>query len=116
MRKSYVYLMEHPEETLRLEVKTDPKVVHEQALWCGLKPGMRVLDVGCGPGKTTSILHEIIQPGGSILGIDYSEERISHARNQYGMKPGIDFSVRNFKEPLNDLGHFDLIWVRFVLE
>ena len=116
MRKSDAYLMEHPEETLRLEVKTDPKVVREQALWCGLKPGMRILDVGCGPGKTTSILHEMIQPGGSILGIDYSEERISHARNQYGMKPGIDFSVCNFRESLKDLGQFDLIWVRFVLE
>jgi len=116
MQKSDAYLMEHHEETFRLEVKTDPKAVCEQALWCGLKPGMRVLDVGCGPGKTTSILHEMIQPGGYILGIDFSEKRISHARKHYGMKTGIDFSVCNFREPLNNVGQFDLIWVRFVLE
>jgi ubiquinone/menaquinone biosynthesis C-methylase UbiE len=116
MHESDAYLMENAEETLRLEVKTDPKVVREQARWCGLEPGIRVLDVGCGPGKTTSILHKMIQPGGNILGIDYSEERISHARKHYGMKPGIDFSVCNLKEPLNDIGQFDLIWVRFVLE
>ena len=29
------------------------------------------MDVGCGPGKATLIIHEMIQPGGSVLGIDY---------------------------------------------
>ena len=61
------YLMEHAEETSRLERKTDPSYVEAQARWCGLKPGQRVLDAGCGPGKTTSILHSLVQPGGSVL-------------------------------------------------
>lgn len=110
------YLMESEMESIRLEVKTQPDAVRKQALWCGLKPGLRVLDAGCGPGKATSILHEMIQPGGSILGIDYSEERIRYAKRHYGQKPGIDFQAYDFSKPLNGLGHFDLIWVRFVLE
>jgi ubiquinone/menaquinone biosynthesis C-methylase UbiE len=61
------YLMENSEESVRLEMKTDTETVRRQAEWCGIKPGMRVLDVGCGPGITTSILHEMIQPGGSII-------------------------------------------------
>ena len=48
------YLMENLEEAIRLEMKTDPEAVRKQALWCGLKPGMRVLDAGCGPGMITS--------------------------------------------------------------
>ena len=76
--------MESIEEIIRLEVKTDPEVVRKQALWCGMKPGLGVLDVGCGSGKATSILHEMIQPGGSVLGIDYSEERTTYARERYG--------------------------------
>jgi ubiquinone/menaquinone biosynthesis C-methylase UbiE len=116
MRKTDAYLMEGKEETFRLEVKTLPDVVRSQALWCGIRPGLRVLDVGCGPGKTTSILHEMIQPEGTIVGIDYSEERISHASKHYGGKPGIDFFVCNLQEPLDNIGKFDLIWVRFVLE
>ena len=62
------YMMENLEEAIRLELKTDPHEVRKQALWCGLKPGHHVLDAGCGPGMITSILYEMIQPGGEILG------------------------------------------------
>jgi len=116
LKSSDTYLMESKEETYRLEIKTDPESVRQQALWCGAKPGMRVLDVGCGPGKTTSILYEMVQPGGSAVGIDLSSDRISHAKNHYCRQSGIDFAVCNLKEPLTGIGQFDLIWVRFVLE
>jgi ubiquinone/menaquinone biosynthesis C-methylase UbiE len=116
MKPSDVYLMENTEEAFRLEIKTDPEAVRQQAHWCGVRPGLRVLDVGCGSGKTTSILHEMVQPGGRAVGIDFSADRIAYAKTHYGQLPGIDFSVCNFKEPLIDIGQFDLIWVRFVLE
>lgn len=115
MKKPDAYLMENRHETLRLELKTEPASVRAQALWGGIRPGMRVLDVGCGPGKTTSVLHELIQPEGTIIGIDWSEERISHAQKHYG-KPGMAFSVRDLRDPLDDMGKFDFIWARFVLE
>ena len=110
------YLMENAEETFRLEVKTDPSVMRAQARWCGIRPGYRVLDAGCGPGKTTSILHDMIQPGGSVVGVDFSENRIRHARKHYGGSPGIDFIVHDWSNPLDLIAPFDLIWVRFVLE
>ena len=110
------YLMNNIEETLRLEIKTDPEEVKKQALWCGVKPGLNVLDAGCGPGKVTSILHELLQPGGKILGMDYSEERILYSTERYGQKPGIDFMVHDLREPIKKAGPFDIIWVRFVLE
>jgi ubiquinone/menaquinone biosynthesis C-methylase UbiE len=110
------YLMENLEEALRLEIKTDPEVVRRQAHWCGVAPGFRVLDAGCGPGKITSILHGMVQPGGEILGIDYSEERIRHAQEHYGGQSGITFRVQDLREPLDGTDTFDLIWVRFVLE
>ena len=77
------YFMENEAESIRLEVKTRPEAVRKQALWSGLKPGLRVLDAGCGPGKVTSILHRIIQSGGCVLGVDYSEERVCHANERY---------------------------------
>ena len=110
------YLMENLEEGLRLELKTDPEAVREQALWCGVKPGLRVLDAGCGPGKVTSILHGMIRPGGRILGVDYSETRIEHARKTYVDLPAMEFMLHDLRKPLRYDKAFDLIWARFVLE
>ena len=109
------YLMENDEEAIRLDIKTDINVVKNQALWAGLKPGMRVADICCGPGKTTSILHKLVQPKGKTIGIDFSEKRIAYAQKHYS-KNGIEFKVRNIANPIKDLGTFDFIWIRFVLE
>ncbi|KKL53603.1 hypothetical protein LCGC14_2273800 [marine sediment metagenome] len=116
MTRDNSYLMENPDEILRLEIKTDPESVRKQAFWCGIKPGMRVLDVGCGSGKASSILHELVQPGGEVLGVDSSEERIAYAKRQYDHDSSIDFRVYDLRHPLDGVGRFDLIWVRFFLE
>ena len=116
MKRSYAYLMENEEESIRLDVKTDPEAVRKQALWCGVQSGYRVLDAGCGPGKTTSILRAMVEPGGHVVGVDYSDQRIDYARKHYESQPGIEFVLHDLREPMPDLGVFDLIWVRFVLE
>ena len=115
-KNNQLYFMENPEEIRRLELKTDPEVVKSQARWCGVKPGLRILDAGCGPGKTTSIFYEMIKPGGQILGIDYSEERLQYARENYAHDSGIQFYTHDLRAPCSDFGTFDLIWVRFLLE
>jgi len=109
------YIMEGSDESKRLDVKTDNAVTERQALWAGLAPGMRVADVGCGAGKTTHKLHELVQPGGSALGIDIAQQRISYALENYSDN-GADFVCRDARLPLDDLGTFDFIWVRFLLE
>jgi SAM-dependent methyltransferase len=116
MDNSREYLMENPEEAQRLDIKTDPDAVRKQALLCGIGPGARVLDVGCGSGRTASILHEMVQPGGYLMGIDFAEDRLEYAVEHYGNKDGIEFRFIDFTKPLTDLGQFDFIWIRFVLE
>jgi SAM-dependent methyltransferase len=116
MIKPQAYLMENDEEEKRLEIKTDPAALKEQALWCGIGPGATVLDVGCGPGKTTSLLYELIQPGGEIVGVDFSEKRINYARKIYSKKQGLEFHIKDMRLPMDDIGSFDFIWIRFILE
>ncbi len=110
-----VYLMESEEEALRLDLKTDRKTVERQALWAGIRPGMRVADIGCGSGITTCCLNKLVQPNGEVVGVDISEQRIMHAKKHYS-GTGIEFTCKDICEPLDDLGMFDFIWVRFVLE
>ncbi|WP_319559765.1 methyltransferase domain-containing protein [Marispirochaeta sp.] len=104
------YLMEHCGEGERLVRKTRAERVIQQALWAGLKPGMRVLDVGCGAGFTTSLLAGI---SGNAEGLDVSTDRIESARKAY---PERTFHQRDIYKALDDLGSYDFIWIRFFLE
>jgi len=106
--------MESSEEETRLEVKTDPEAVKFQALWCGLRPGMKVLDAGCGPGIVTSMLAEITQE--AIVGVDYSPKRVEYARKHYGVAGKIEFVLHDLRDELPFGEEFDLVWARFVLE
>src|SRR3989454_11732549 len=44
-----------------------------------LRPGMRLLDVGCGPGSITRGLAERLAPG-QVVGLDLSRETLAAAR------------------------------------
>lgn len=110
------YLMENPQEAHRLDIKTDIDAVRQQALLCGIKPGVRVLDGGCGSGKTTTVLCSLVQPGGQAVGVDFAPDRIEFARGSYEKQEGIEFHLMDLRGDLGSLGAFDFIWIRFVLE
>lgn len=107
--------MESEDEPLRLDLKTNEKTVMEQALWAGIKPGMRVADLGFGSGKTTYLLHKLVQPNGRIVGVDFAKNRIEYAEKHYSNE-SIEYIYGDIREPLDNIGMFDFIWVRFVLE
>ena len=58
------------------------------------------------------MLYEVIT---QAVGLDISEQRIEYARTHYG-EESIEYVVADIRKPLEDLGQFDFIWVRFVLE
>jgi ubiquinone/menaquinone biosynthesis C-methylase UbiE len=109
------YLMENEAEIRRLEMKTEAAVVEAFATRAGLAPGMRVVDVACGAGVTTSILAGLVGETGSAVGVDASPERIRYAQDRYG-NSNTSFAVRDFLQPIEELGSFDFAWVRFALE
>jgi ubiquinone/menaquinone biosynthesis C-methylase UbiE len=48
----------------------------------GLRPGMRVLDVGCGPGDVSFVAARLVGPTGTVLGVDAAPEMIELARTR----------------------------------
>ena len=107
--------MEGDEEAVRLDIKTDPRMVEEQARWAGVVPGMRIADLGCGSGKTTFILNQMAQPGGKSVGVDIAEQRVRFAQAKY-VAEGLNYIQKDVRNSLEPLGQFDLVWIRFVLE
>jgi SAM-dependent methyltransferase len=55
-----------------------------------LKPGERVLDLGCGTGWATRVLARLVAEGpvgfGQVLGLDISDEMIARARGIEGVR------------------------------
>jgi SAM-dependent methyltransferase len=47
----------------------------------GIKPGERVVDIGCGPGGVLHLLGKRVGPTGSVLGIDRSAHFVESARH-----------------------------------
>jgi len=109
------YLMENGEECQRLEIKTLPEDVVRQARWAGITEGMHVLDAGCGVGKTTSVLKEMVGDSGTVAGLDFSASRLDEARERYG-REGIRFVRHDLKTPYEPEEKFDAVWMRFLLE
>lgn len=109
------YLMEHAEEHLRLEIKTDPESVKRQASWAGIRSGMRILDVGCGSGVTTSALADLVGEEGEVVGLDFSEERLFAARKKFG-RENVKFICHDIRKPFLDEKKYDAVWMRFLLE
>ncbi len=101
---SSTYLLGHADAEVRrllLQARLfDPYT--EQALrLAGLRPGMRVLDIGCGPGDVSFVAARLVGPEGTVLGIDAAADIIELARTR-AAKQGLE-SVRFEQTTVGDL-------------
>ena len=82
-----------------------------------LKAGMRLLDVGCGPGSITLGLAEAVAPG-EVVAIDLSSDVLDEARGLAAEK-GVS-NVRFERGDIHDLRHpegtFDVVYAHQVLQ
>jgi SAM-dependent methyltransferase len=82
----------------------------------GIGTGMRVLDVGCGPGDVSFIVSELVGPEGSAVGVDRDEATVQTARvraRERGVA-NVEFVVGDFRE-VELSGPFDALVGRLVL-
>jgi SAM-dependent methyltransferase len=85
-------------------------------LAAGLRPGMRVADLGCGVGTVTALLAELVGPQGRVVGIDASAAQLAQAREQLnGNGTNIRFVEAGAAGTGLPPGSFDLVYCRFLL-
>lgn len=71
----------------------------------GLRPGLRVLELGCGIGRDAIPLAERIGPSGSYLGIDIIRDSIDWCtRNITAKYPNVRFHYDDVKDSLHNPG------------
>jgi ubiquinone/menaquinone biosynthesis C-methylase UbiE len=78
----------------------------------GVRPGLRVLDVGCGPGVYTEIAARMVEPGGTLSAVDPVPEMVSLATRRLTAQ-GLDIEVAQAdarRLPYAD-GTFDLAYL-----
>jgi ubiquinone/menaquinone biosynthesis C-methylase UbiE len=67
----------------------------ELAVAAGIRPGDRVLDVGCGTGYFARLLAQTIGPEGSVVGVDAAPEMVAHAASRSRSAANLTFEVGN---------------------
>lgn len=96
------------------------RLIHQARFWgdltehvmhlAGLKPGMRVLDVGCGAGDVSFLAARLVGPEGAVIGVDKSPEATALA-SQRAQAAGLtnvhfitqDLSTLTIDEPVDAL-------------
>jgi ubiquinone/menaquinone biosynthesis C-methylase UbiE len=79
------------DRTLAVDYRTLPPI---------LKPGMKILDVGCGTGSITRDIAAIVGPSGKVIGIDNTEKFITAGKENFA-------DVKNMELIATDLFQFE---------
>jgi SAM-dependent methyltransferase len=101
---SSTYLLGHEDAEVRrlmLQARLYDDYTEHALRLAGLRPGMRVLDVGCGPGDVSFVAARLVGPEGTVLGIDAAADIIELARTR-ATEQGVT-SVRFEQTTVGDL-------------
>ncbi|MEU7550751.1 methyltransferase domain-containing protein [Streptomyces sp. NPDC044571] len=84
-----------------------------------LRPGMSVLDVGCGPGTITADLAELVSPGGHVTAVDAARDVVEQASayvKERGLAGAVSFATADVHALDFPDGSFDVVHAHQVLQ
>ncbi|MGO4712702.1 class I SAM-dependent methyltransferase [Bradyrhizobium sp. 2TAF24] len=95
-----------------LDITFAPVLQHTLAR-AAVRPGERVIDVGCGCGASSVVLADQVGPTGEVLGIDISQEMLTRARARMPAGAPLTYLQADAATHRFPAGHFDLLASRF---
>ncbi|HEX5131287.1 MAG TPA: methyltransferase domain-containing protein [Candidatus Krumholzibacteria bacterium] len=92
---------------------------HAFACWekAGIRPGLTVLDVGCGPGHATFDLSQLVGPAGRVVAVDESERFIRYLTTQAEVRgvTNVEASVQDVQALEVPPASIDVAFARWLL-
>lgn len=95
--------------------QSDPRILGRRSLQRDhrclaemLRPGLSVLDVGCGTGAITAGIAKAVGPAGEVLGVDRDAGLLEIARREHGGIPNLRFELGD-AIGLQVPAHFDIV-------
>ena len=79
-----------------------------RTLKSALKPGMRILDIGCGTGAITKDIATIVGPSGYVIGIDNTASFITEGKSLFKNIPNLELVHCDLLD-FESIEKFDLI-------
>lgn len=73
-----------------------------------IKPGMRVLDAGCGTGNYAAAFATVF-PDTQFTGIDFSDQSLKQARGMFGHYHNLSFEYHDLLKPYPKQSYFDVV-------
>lgn len=108
------------EELARLKLQATLALDLEHAAWAaaGLRPGMRVLDLACGPGFTSIELARVVGPAGHVTGVDINEILLGVAQQAARAEPDLPvvFESGDAYALTAPAATFDFVYARFLFQ
>lgn len=113
---SYIY--QHANESTRQS--SQAKIMHEESMHllyeAGLRPGISIVDLGCGTAQIDFSIASILGPAGKILGVDADPGLINLNRHRERQSTSDNLFFRiGIAERYTDIFQYDITFARFLL-
>jgi len=102
-------------QQVRVGVNERHRAIHSWLKRFGLRPGLDVLEIGCGIGTETELIARSLRNSGSVLAIDLSPASVHMARKRLAKRPNVEFLAADVVELSLDR-RFDVIVMPDVIE
>lgn len=80
-----------------------------------IKPGEKILDLGCGTGRNACLMREYCGESGHITGMDISEEMADQFIKNCSAFDNVVFKNQRIDVPFTNGSQFDMVFMSFVL-
>ncbi|MEO5328270.1 MAG: methyltransferase domain-containing protein [Magnetococcus sp. THC-1_WYH] len=81
----------------------------------GIEEGMRVVDLGCGPGFFTRALLEAVGSTGRVAAVELQDQVLEIFRDQIGNRPNLEIHQTDILATGLGMGQWDVAFVAFTL-